>query len=174
MIKWPWIKWPWIKWLWIQILLFNLIWTVGVLGGNPFIVLGISALILHFWLTPTRVEDLMILPLAFIGIAVDLTLISVGVFSFDTIPWWLAIIWFAFVLSFEHSLKFLRNLNWYFLVILGAAGGTWSYLAGWKLGAVELPLGWEITAIVVAVCWSVLLPALVKLDEILRAKVVRI
>lgn len=41
----------------------------------------------------------------------------------------------------------------YLIISLGGVGGMMSYLAGYQLGAVMWPLGIEITAACILVCW---------------------
>ena len=87
-------------WFWTQALCFQLIWLLTVVGGNTWLIFPISILIIHLYLSPTSKEDLKILPLALIGIFLDLSFAQLGLFVFDSFPWWLIILWLGFVLNF--------------------------------------------------------------------------
>ena len=157
------------RWFWTQLIAFDLLWLVAVAGGNPWIPLGAAILALHFWLTPSRSADLKVLPIALIGISLDAILTLTGVFAFSSTPYWLGLLWIGFVLNFGHSLAWLRKLPRFTLVPIGAAAGSLSYLAGWKLEAVELPMGVMPTVLALSVTWAVLFPLLVLLDSRIRS-----
>lgn len=157
-------------WFWTQALCFQLIWLLTVVGGNTWLIFPISILIIHLYLSPTSKEDLKILPLALIGIFLDLSFAQLGLFVFDSFPWWLIILWLGFVLNFGHSLIFLRKLKVYWQSILGAAGGCYAYLLSWKLNAVDLPMGAMISGTIIAVAWAGILPVMIRCDSFLRSR----
>ena len=128
---------------------------------------------LHFYFSPSRRADFRVLSIAFIGIAIDAGLALSGVFQFSQQPYWLGVLWFAFVLNFGHSLIFLRRVSGFWRGIIGAVAGSYAYLLSWQLGAVDLPLGGLMSALIIGAIWSVLLPALVLLDFRLRTVVSR-
>lgn len=155
-------------WFWIQAITFQAIWLISVLGGNTWAALTLPLLLLHFLLSPCPKKDFKILPLAIIGISLDMTLTQLGVFYFDKYPLWLLILWFSFVLNFSHSLTFLRKFKLMWQITLGAVGGCYAYVVSWKLGAVHFPLGVLTTSIILIICWSILLPILIHADHYLR------
>ncbi len=156
------------KWQWTQLLAFDGFWLLAVAGQNPWVLLTILLLGLHFMFTPSRRADIRVLWLALAGMTVDFILTVAGVFSFDHWPLWLGVLWIGFVLTLGHSLRWMRRLSLWLLMITGALAGTGSYLAGWQLGAVSLPLGFWPSVLILALLWSVLLPVLVRLDRRLR------
>ncbi len=158
------------RWQWFQLMSFNVIWLVAVLGGNTWIWIPLLILAINIWLSPTRSTDIKIIPLAILGLAVDSILIVTGVFYFSELPFWLATLWVGFVLSFGHSLHYLAKLKIWLLLPLGAIAGTWTYMAGWKLGAVTLPLGTWNTVFILLPIWALLLPVLVKADNLIRVR----
>ena len=155
-------------WNWFQPLSFQIIWLASVLGGNQWLAVPLCILALHFALSPSRAQDLKVISLALIGITTDSLLTHFGVFNFEQIPLWLWVLWAGFVLNFGHSMKFLRRLNSYWLILLGAVGGCYSYIISWKLGAVNFPFSLPLTAGVLVVYWAIIFPILVKLDIYLR------
>ncbi|MCH9692521.1 MAG: DUF2878 domain-containing protein [Gammaproteobacteria bacterium] len=156
------------RWRWLQLFSFQIFWLTAVLGRNQWLPVLLFLLLLHFLFTPTRINDLKILILAFLGIAVDGSLLLLGVFKFSQPPVWLAALWLAFVLSIGHSFVYLRRLKLYWIAALGAVCGSYAYFISWKLGAVELPLGPMPSSFVVAILWAILLPTLVKTDLWIR------
>ena len=157
-------------WLWIQALGFQVIWFLAVVGKNARLIFPFSILILQLYLSPRTKDDLKILPLALLGIFLDLSFTKLGLFVFDSFPWWLITLWLSFVLNFGHSLIFLRNLKLYWQSILGAAGGCYAYLLSWKLDAVDLPMGAIISGSIIAVAWACILPLMIRSDRFMRER----
>lgn len=151
-------------WIWFQPISFQIIWLTTILGGNQYVAFAIGLLCVHYLFSPQRKKDLLITPLAIVGFCIDLILTNLGMFQFSEWPFWLLVLWIAFVLNFGHSLKFLRNFNIYALVILGALGGCYAYWASWKLNAVVWPNDTIITCVVIACLWAIILPSLVKCE----------
>lgn len=156
------------RWQWFQLVSFQIIWLTAVLGGNQWLSVSIFILLLHFIFSPNRYTDFKILSLALIGIAVDGGLTLMGFYEFNQPPYWLAVLWLGFSLNFGYSLIYLRRLRTHYRVVLGAGAGCYAYLASWKLGAVDLPLGVLVSAVVIAAFWAVLLPVLVVADQKIR------
>ncbi len=155
---------------WIQLLAFELFWMLAVVGQNhPLALLGlVGLLLLQFALSDQRLGDLRVLPLALIGIALDSLLTLTGVFEFDALPLWLALLWCGFILTLGHGLAWMRTRPIYQQWLLGALAGSTSYMSGWRMEAVALPLGWIPSTLLLALIWGALLPLLVQLDKTLR------
>ncbi|WP_417614769.1 DUF2878 domain-containing protein [Oceanisphaera sp.] len=158
------------KWQWTQLLGFEGFWLLAVAGQNQWVLLTALLLVLHFVFTPSRRADIGVLWLALAGMTIDLMLTVTGVFFFDHWPLWLGVLWIGFVLTLGHSLRWMRRLPAWLLMMVGALAGTTSYLTGWQLGAVTLPLGLWPSVLVLASLWSALLPILVRLDQHLRSE----
>ena len=155
-------------WKIIQALNFNACWFLCVLGQNQWIWLTLVLLVAQIVLSPSTKNDLRVLPLAILGIAIDSALWLCGLFAFASPPIWLALLWLAFILNFGHSMAFLANLPLAARSLLGSAAGTYSYLIGWKLGALQLPQGAWMTAAIIAFVWALMLPTLATLDKLIR------
>ena len=155
-------------WHWFQPVNFQAIWITTVLGGNQWLAVPLFLICLHFIISPCPQNDIKILPLALLGIAQDATLTCFGFFEFLQLPFWLLVLWLGFVLNFGHSLIFLRRLSVFWLIVIGAVAGCYSYMASWKLDAVILPFSVASSALVLGICWAMMLPALVKFDLHIR------
>ncbi len=159
------------KWFWAQLIAFQLLWFSAVIGRNEWLILPLLLIAAHFIFSPSRGNDWRVLPIALIGIMADAMLTWTGIFAFETLPLWLGLLWIGFILTLGHSMSWLRNLPKLMLVPIGAVAGTVSYLAGWKLQAVALPMGLAWSSAALAILWAVLLPLLVQLDYKIRVRV---
>lgn len=155
-------------WHWQQLIGFKVFWLAAVVGGNQWILFCSGLLVAHFLASPTARKDIVVLPLALIGIAVDGLFSLAGVFYFEHAPLWLLVLWLGFVLTLHHGLHWLQSLPVHFAAIVGIFAGTASYFAGFKMGAVDFPLGIGISLTLIALCWAILLPLLIKTHNALR------
>jgi hypothetical protein len=155
-------------WQWFQPVSFQIMWLVLIFGGNKWLPVPVAILVMHFVLTPSRLDDFKVLSLAFGGFFIDLCMTTLGFFSFTEWPAWLIVLWIAFILNLGHSMRFLRRFKLIYLVCFSALGGTYAYWVSWKLGAVELPYGAIFSLAIIAVNWSIVLPVCVKADEFIR------
>lgn len=157
------------KWQWTQLLGFYGFWLVAVIGQNSFAWLLGLLILAHFIFTPTRTLDTKVLILSLIGLSMDGLLTWGGVFAFNLWPVWLLLLWVGFVLTFGHSMRWLSARPMWQQALLGAMAGPSSYLSGWRLGAVDLPLGPWWTLGLLAPLWALILVVLVRLDAKLRS-----
>ena len=156
-------------WL-INVLLFQSSWLCGAFFTqyanlvNPILLIG------HFVLTPTRKQDAKLLSLVPLGLLIDFVQMKMGVFSITSVdsdpnssflPLWLVFIWIMFVLSLNHSLRWLTRCSPPILVVIGALGGASSYLAGIKAGALQSSVSDTFLFVSLLLAWGVLLPTLV-------------
>lgn len=156
------------KWQWAQLVGFEGFWLLAVAGQNATAWLLGLLLIGHFMFTPSRTLDGLVLGLAGIGMALDALLTWTGVFVFGQWPWWLLLLWMGFVLTLGHSMRWLSRMRWWQLMLIGAVAGPSSYIAGWRLDAVILPLGIWLSLLVLIPVWALLLPLLVQCDQRIR------
>lgn len=155
-------------WRILQAVIFQLIWLIAVLGNNEWLWLSLIFFSIHLFFTPSLSVDLKLLPLGFIGFSVDMSFYQLGLYSFQTWPYWLLVLWLAFVLNFGHSFHFLSRFSTKVHSLIGAIGGCYAYLISWKLGAVELPLGILLSGIIIAAAWAFLFPLLAKSERYIR------
>ncbi len=152
-----------------QVAGFQLLWLSCVLGGNRWLWLPLLLIAGHLYLHRSQWrQELAIAPLAVVGLAVDVGLTAAGIYQFDHTPFWLLALWLGFVYTLDASMVWLRKLPLAALAGFGVVGGTSSYLAGERLGAVVIATPLLHSVAIIALCWAVLLPLLVRLDLALR------
>jgi len=155
-------------WL-VNSILFQIAWFSCAYLQASAVPILVFCVILHFYLSPSKKDDLMSLRLCLFGIIVDQALIILGVFTTnaDSIPLWLMLLWSLLVLSLNHSLRFLQQMPIAMVALIGAVAGPLSYTAALTMGAVnsDLPIFNFISAFTIT--WFFLLPFLVKTNQIL-------
>lgn len=122
------------KWYW-HALLFNVMWLLCVKGGNtaalallPYAVLYRAEMYRFRFLVPAIV-------LALLACTADLLLEQYGFIVFFQRPYWLLVLWLAFILSFNSIYgALIRRFGFYF-VPMGGVFGPLCYLSGVQLGA---------------------------------------
>lgn len=145
----------------VNFVIFQSVWLLGVFAGNSYVVASIALVALHFYTSPARRSDLMtILVVAPIGACVDFILSLTSVFVFDTtmIPIWLFVLWLAFALTIVHSMDWIKKMPIYVQALLGMFGGTSSYYAGYRFGAVDFTYSDIQTCIILAFVWGCKIP----------------
>jgi len=91
-------------WQWAHLLGFNLYWLLAVKWQQPGPLLVM--LLLHFLFSPSRKDDVRLLPLALAGCLLDLLLWQIGLFQFPAgFPLWLVLLWLGFALSLAHGMR---------------------------------------------------------------------
>jgi len=103
-----------------------------------------------------------------VGAAFDTLLARSGTLEFRhgmladrTAPVWMVAMWANFATTLNVSLRWLRGRPW-IAALAGAVGGPLAYMAGARLGAVELASAGAALA-AVAVGWAIVTPLLVRL-----------
>ena len=149
-------------WL-INLVLFQATWFVSAIYTDRAWPCLIAIVLLHLLLSPTIKEDIRLLILLPIGVAVDKVLIDLGVFhtSAEVFPLWLMLIWVMFIISFNHSLKWLMAMPLALSALIGAIAGPLSYRLGAEIGALEWGVGELNGLLILSAVWAVLLPSLV-------------
>ena len=149
----------------VNLLLFQAAWFSAALAGQWAFAILTALLLLHMMLSPTRMQDLSLLPLALIGWSADMLLQAGNLVSFGSnVPLWLALLWCHLVLCLNHGLRWLNNLPVVLVSFIGALGGSSSYYAGVKLGTISTALPSPTFLAIYAALWSLLLPILLKLS----------
>ncbi len=140
---------------------FEIFWFVAVFYQNAGAWACMLLLAIHFMVSPDRKGDfLCTYKVVILGVALDFTLMQAGVFAFPGgyFPFWLVLLWVAFALFLRHAMGFLGEKPMYLQIAVGGIGGALSYVAGAKLGAVEIPLGFVHTTAILVAIWAVALP----------------
>jgi hypothetical protein len=143
----------------INLIGFNLAWFGLVYWGNIFIPFSILLLIAHIhFISQVRGELTLILLITVIGVFVDSSLVYFNVFIFshsDNIPIWLMMLWACFAATICHSLHFLADFK-IGQVLVGMIFAPLSYIAGYKLQAVDFGQSLTSTYLLLSVIWAVL------------------
>lgn len=163
----------------VNAILFQIIWFVCVLAGNIWAVVATAVyLFVHdrYFMNSRREWRLLAVFLG-LGLLVDGALFQIGLFSINHAstlaqpsltanlpPIWLLCLWISVGSLFAHSLAMLRS-RYALSALLGAIGPTFSYLAGANLSGITLAEPTLLSALVVALIWSLILPLGVWLSE---------
>jgi Protein of unknown function (DUF2878) len=160
--------------IFLNFVAFQVAWFACVLGGaNDRALIGtmvVGAVIgLHLALAQRPLlEALLIAVAAMIGLIWDSALVALGLMSYPTgniapglAPYWIVAMWALFATSLNLSMAWLKGRPW-LAALFGAVGGPLAYLAGARLGGLQmtdpvLALGAQ------ALGWAVLLPMLSRL-----------
>jgi len=158
----------------LNFIAFQAAWFACVLGGaNDRALAGTmvvgAAIGLHLALAHRALpEALLIAAAAVIGLVWDSGLVALGLMSYPTgnfapglAPYWIVAMWALFATSLNLSMAWLKERPW-LAALIGAVGGPLAYLAGERLGGLQMPdpvlaLGAQ------ALGWAVLLPTLTRL-----------
>lgn len=104
-----------------------------------------------------------------LGFLIDTTQASLGLFQFtgtsflaSVCPPWMVALWMLFAATLNHSLSWLKD-RYLIGAVLGALSGPLSYVAGARLGAIELGPSLTISLLGIAVAWGLAMPALLAL-----------
>ncbi len=156
---------------------FQIGWFACVLGGAyalPWLgpLLAVPILAWHFHQSSAWDRELkLILIIAIVGSAFDQCLLSLGWIQYPASSWpswllplWMMTLWTLFSSTLNVSLRWMRG-KYLVSVIFGAIGGPIAYLAGQKLGAMELVSQTNVL-IVLAVGWGLMMPAMLWLSTL--------
>ena len=153
---------------WFNAVWFQATWFCCVLGREPWVPVALLSLALHFYLVSDRVlEFRRLLPVAMIGIGVDVMLTLIGVFDFDSatiVPLWLIVLWWVFAAALYRSFAKIGQSMW-LAAVLGGIAVPFNYMVGAGLGAVSLPLGEMLSGAVLVAIWIGLLPLLYRISH---------
>ncbi|ORT49467.1 hypothetical protein ST37_13790 [Vibrio sp. qd031] len=151
---------------------FQLIWFMAVLGREtliwPLLILVVAT---YIWSWRNRVISFELVALLGMGLTVDFIHVRVGVFQFEGgslmgLPSWLVLLWCMFAWYAVMMKPVIQKVKPVIVVIFGAAGGTLSYIAGARFGAVELPWGIWHSSLALAAAWTVLSTIIVSINQI--------
>lgn len=151
----------------INLVLFQASWLCAAFFTDYANVIMPTLLLVHFVLSPTRRQDLRLLMLVPIGLIADKLQLEMGVFDAGDgfFPVWLLFLWVMFIISLNHSLRWLDNRSVLTLVLVGAIGGASSYWGGIKAGVLVPLMPTSTVLFSLIVVWALLLPAFVILKR---------
>jgi Protein of unknown function (DUF2878) len=149
----------------VNFIAFQIGWFACVLGAAnhmPLMGTGIALtiIVLHLaYATDPLAELKLILAAAGFGVVLDPTLVLTGLIVFasgtlfdGTVAHWMVALWMLFAITLNVSLRWVKERP-LLAVVLGGIGGPLAYLAGAKLGALQVDSNLGIVAI--GVGWSI-------------------
>lgn len=153
----------------INILLYQAIWFICVIGENRYLWAPAFLLGIHFYLTPCRKADLiMVCKLLMIGIIVDGSLNGFSFYSFPAkgliIPYWLIFVWMALATLPNHSLKWMSTRP-LLSILFGTIGGPAAYWAGVRLGAAHFNAPLIPSLLLLGLIWGTLWPIVMYISK---------
>ena len=166
--------------------MFYLGWFACVIGaGRGHLWLGpcvVAALVIvHLYMTPRPMYEVrLILAIGILGFAIDTVQASAGLYAFtrtSPAPWlcplWMVALWMIFATTLNTSMAWLAG-GYRLAAALGALCGPVSYVAGARLGAIELPAHASLSLVGIAIVWACVMPSLLWLREFLAISTVRV
>ncbi len=161
----------------VNFVAFQVIWVASVVGaGAGLSLLGPGCLLawlpVHAWLSRCPREDLLLAAGALLfGTLLDTLYQVAGLLRFEgwtmlapVAPLWISALWVNFVLTLNHSMKWLRG-RLPVAAAFGAVGGPLSYWAGVRLGAAEWVAEPVLALAVIGVAWALVTPALISMPH---------
>jgi hypothetical protein len=153
---------------------FQLAWFACVLGGaHDRVAAGTlavaSVVALHLAIAPQPgPEARLVAIVTAIGLAWDSLIVSLGLMSYPAgmfspgvAPVWILAMWALFATTLNLSMGWLKGRPW-LAVAFGAVGGPLAYLAGKKLGGVEMSEP-ALALLAQGLGWAVMMPLLLRL-----------
>lgn len=121
---------------------FQVIWFVAVVGSEQWQWLTLACLLITLGLS-ARLRAIVWqkwLLLTGIGIGIDMVNLHLGILIFDTrfLPLWLIVLWAMFMWYAQFLVPVVSRYPLALVSLIGGLAGSLSYLAGYKLGAVQL------------------------------------
>jgi hypothetical protein len=155
----------------LNFIAFQLGWFACVLGaanGMPWLgpIVVTAAVALHLFRARRPRPEFWLIAIAMaLGLAVDSLLLATGWLSYPSglwlpglAPYWIVAMWALFATTLNVSMGWMSGRP-LLSALMGAVGGPLSYLAGEKLGAIELyPTAYALVALGLA--WAVAMPLL--------------
>lgn len=168
-----------------NIVLFQIAWLACVLGAAhglvwPGVLAALVACAVHVVDSQRPISAVAaIAAVAILGVIAETALMVTGLVSYAA-PWpaewaapvWLVAMWAAFATLPDRALSFLRKRP-AVAAALGALAGPLAYLAGARLGAMQLetPILWPLAAI--AMMWCLAMPLIMWIADRARADFTR-
>jgi hypothetical protein len=159
----------------INFVAFQLGWFACVLGaakGLPWLgpVMVAAVVALHLAMARRPLPELyLVLAAMVLGLVADSLLLATGWLNYSVglwlpglAPYWIIAMWALFATTLNVSMGWMRGRP-VLTVLMGAVGGPLSYLAGEKLGAIELTQPIHALA-ALALAWAIAMPLLMRLS----------
>ncbi len=141
-------------------------------------VIGLIILLL-FLMSENKLADLVIvITISFVGSLTDTIYAMSGILKYNCpfkafpliAPYWVISLWALFATLLREGFGWLYG-KWGRALLLGAIGGTSSYLASVRLGAAEWGISVHLGMLILAIVWSLLMPFCVWFSQYVGKKI---
>ncbi len=141
--------------LFLMSLWFQALWFLAVVGRQEYLILLVGAVIATYAFTLRQLQGGLIFFSVIIGLGLDSLNSSLHILEFERagLPLWLIALWVIFAWYLFQMRQVLTKYPPTAVALVGALGGAMSYFAGYKLGAVQWPLGNLITFTILLFEW---------------------
>jgi hypothetical protein len=144
-----------------NIVVFQATWFSAALLRDQALWLMMPLLALHFYFTPSRRSDLMlVLYLLPLGLLAEALLLLSGMVNYTSamaLPIWMVLLWLHLIISCNHSLKWLQAAPAWAVATIGGLAGASSYAAGSKLGAMQIAVPQMTNLVIIGLLWAALI-----------------
>jgi hypothetical protein len=150
--------------------------VVGAAHGEPWLGPSVVAafVLIHLSLTSRLAQETwLILVIGIFGFTIDTLQAAAGLYAFtrtSAAPWlcplWMVALWMIFATTLNASMAWLAG-RYGLAAVLGALCGPASYVAGARLGAIELPAHAGVSLVGIAIVWACVMPTLLWLRDLL-------
>jgi len=146
----------------LNLVFFQVGWFTAALLQDASVWIMLALLVLHFCFSPSKLADIkLLLILLPIGLTLEILMISLGFVTFNSalvLPIWMILLWSLLILSFNHSMSWLRGIPWGWQVLLSGVVGSASYFAAQQFNALNIGEPVLIYGVAIAVVWAIQLP----------------
>lgn len=148
----------------INFSIYQASWFIAAIYPNKGALLIAALIIVHFMMSPSKLEDFRLLNIAALGSVIDTLMIhfNVLVTSNNQLPSTLLLLWIVFALTFNHCLSWLSTLNLKYISIIGLILGPASYYGALNLNTFKTTLSDFQFISLFSVIWAVLLPLFIQ------------
>lgn len=152
-------------------IIFQALWFASILGAKasmawPAILLLLTLVCWGFVFSKQIQTDLrMLIVGVLVAFSVEPIWIGQGLVIYPLQPesyfppLWIVALWAGFAVSFNHSLRWLRE-KYLLCTVLGGFGSICSITAAFRLDAIALPQGWLAFVIQYGIVWAIIVPIL--------------
>jgi len=136
-------------------------------------------LLIHLSVAANRAQEArLILAIGLLGFSIDTLQASAGLYAFtrtSVVPWlcplWMVALWMIFATTLNSSMAWLAG-RYRLAAVLGAIFGPASYVAGARLGAIELSSNTLVSLGGIAIVWALAMPTLLLIRGMLSTPIV--
>lgn len=154
--------------------LFQAGWFAAAFLLDDAIWLMLGMVVFHFIISPSKLADarllMMLLP---IGLTLEFLMIYLGFVTFNSafvLPIWMILLWCLLILSFNHSLKWLRDIPRVWQVLISGGSGLASYVAAQKFQALSIGEPMLLYGAAIALVWAIQLPVMMIITKQINAE----